>query len=196
MSNSTTFGKINQWARNSISLKLLVIGIFVLILLIPSEMVQSLIRDRETTRNEAISEIWRTWGDRQVLAGPVVSVPVITYKSLANGTVESNTRYLHFLPENLSVAGDIVPVIRYRSIYEVVLYSANLSVNGNFKPLVPKGLNVQAADIKWDKAYVTFGISDMKGVKENIDLAWNDSVFRMQPGVPVHDIIGVELVTR
>ena len=189
MTNSSTFGKINQWARNSISLKLLVIGIFVLILLIPSEMVQSLIRERETTRNEAISEIWRTWGDRQVLAGPVVSVPVITYKSLANGTVESTTRFLHFLPENLSVSGDVVPVIRYRSIYEVVLYSTNLAVQGNFKPLNPKGLNVQPSDIKWDKAYVTFGISDMKGVKENIDLAWNDSVFRMQPGVPIHDII-------
>jgi inner membrane protein len=189
MSNSFTFGKINQWARNSISLKLLVIGIFVLILLIPSEMVQSLIRERETTRNEAISEIWRTWGDRQVLAGPVVSVPVITYKSMANGTVESTTRFLHFLPENLSVSGDVVPVIRYRSIYEVVLYSTSLAVKGNFKPLNPKGLNVQPSDIKWDKAYITFGISDMKGVKENIDLAWNDSVFRMQPGVPVHDII-------
>jgi len=189
MTNSSTFGKINQWARNSISLKLLVIGIFVLILLIPSEMVQSLIRERETTRNEAISEIWRTWGDRQVLAGPVVSVPVITYKSLANGTVESTTRFLHFLPENLSVSGDVVPVIRYRSIYEVVLYSTNLAVKGNFKPLNPKGLNVQPSDIKWDKAYITFGISDMKGVKDNIDLAWNDSVFRMQPGVPIHDII-------
>jgi len=189
MTNSSTFGKINQWARNSISLKLLVIGIFVLILLIPSEMVQSLIRERETTRNEAISEIWRTWGDRQVLAGPVVSVPVITYKSLANGTVESTTRFLHFLPENLSVSGDVVPVIRYRSIYEVVLYSTSLAVKGNFKPLNPKGLNVQPSDIKWDKAYITFGISDMKGVKDNIDLAWNDSVFRMQPGVPIHDII-------
>ena len=104
MSNNSTFGKINQWARNSISLKLLVIGLFVLVLLIPSEMVQSLIRERETTRNEAISEIWRTWGDRQVLAGPVVSVPVVTVKSLPNGTVESTTRFLHFLPENLSVS--------------------------------------------------------------------------------------------
>jgi len=189
MSNTTTLGKINQWARNSISLKLSVIGLFVLILLIPSEMVQSLISERENTRNVAISEIWRTWGDKQVLAGPVVSVPVVTLKSLPNGTVESNTRFLHFLPENLSVSGVIVPVIRYRSIYEVVLYSSKLKVTGNFKPLVPKGLNVQPADIKWDKAYVTFGISDMKGVKENIDLKWNDSVFRMQPGVPVHDII-------
>ena len=189
MINTSTFGKINQWARNSISLKLSVIGIFVLILLIPSEMVQSLISEREHTRNITISEIWRTWGDRQVLAGPVVSVPVVTIKSLPNGTVESSTRFLHFLPENLSVSGDVVPVIRYRSIYEVVLYSANLAFKGNFKPLVPKGLNVQPADIKWDKAYVTFGISDMKGIKENIDLAWNDSVFRMQPGVPVHDII-------
>lgn len=189
MSNSSTFGKINQWARNSISLKLLVIGIFVLILLIPSEMVQSLIRERETTRNEAISEIWRTWGDRQVLAGPVISVPVVSSKSLPTGTIETSTRFLHFLPENLSVSGNIVPVIRYRSIYEVVLYSGSLAVNGNFKPLVPKGLNVQPEDIKWDKAYVTFGISDMKGVKENIDLAWNDSVYRMQAGIPVRDII-------
>jgi len=189
MSNTSTFSKINQWARNSISLKLSVIGLFVLILLIPSEMVQSLIRERETTRNQAISEIWRTWGDRQVLAGPIVSVPVVTVKSIPNGTVESSTRFLHFLPENLSVSGDVVPVIRYRSIYEVVLYSGSLAFKGNFKPLVPKGLNVQPGDIKWDKAYVTFGISDMKGIKENIDLAWNDSVFRMQPGVPVHDVI-------
>ena len=189
MSNTITFSKINMWARNSISLKLSVIGIFVLILLIPSEMVQSLIRERETTRNQAISEIWRTWGDKQVLAGPVVSVPVVSLKSLPNGTFESSTRYLHFLPENLSFSGTVVPVIRYRSIYEVVLYSGSLAVKGDFKPLVPKGLNVQSADIKWDKAYVTFGISDMKGVKENIDMAWNDSVYRMQPGVPVHDII-------
>ncbi len=189
MSNNSTFGKINQWARNSISLKLSVIGLFVLILLIPSEMVQSLIRERETTRNEAISEIWRTWGDKQVLAGPVVSVPVVSLKSMPNGTVESSTRYLHFLPENLSFSGKVVPLRRYRSIYEVVLYSSDLTVKGNFKPLVPKGLNVQPADVKWDKAFVVFGISDMKGVKENIDLAWNDSVLRLQPGVPVHDII-------
>jgi len=189
MNNSSTFSKINQWARNSISLKLMVIGVFVLILLIPSEMVQSLIRERETTRNEAISEIWRTWGDRQVLAGPVISVPVVTDKQLPNGTVESTTHYLHFLPENLSVSGEVVPVIRYRSIYEVVLYSCALDVKGNFKPLIPKGMNIQPAEIKWEKAYVTFGISDMKGVKENIDLVWNDSVLRMQPGVPVHDII-------
>jgi len=189
MTNSSTFGKINQWARNSISLKLLVIGIFVLILLIPSEMVQSLIRERESTRNEAISEIWRTWGDKQILAGPVISVPVTASKSLPNGTIESSTRYLHFLPENLSVKGNVVPHKRYRSIYEVVLYTSSLNVNGNFKPLLPKGLNVQAGDIKWDKAYLVFGISDMKGIKENIDITWNDSNFRMQPGLPVHDII-------
>jgi len=189
MSNSTTFGKINQWARNSISLKLLVIGIFVLVLLIPSEMVQSLISDREFTRNQAISEIWRTWGDRQVLSGPVISVPVVTVTTQANGSTETSSSFLHFLPETLNVTGNVSPVIRYRSIYEVVLYSGSLAVNGSFKPLIPKGLNVQAKDIQWDKAYVTFGISDMKGVKENIDLSWNDSVYRMQTGVPVRDII-------
>ncbi|MHC1777385.1 MAG: cell envelope integrity protein CreD [Lentimicrobium sp.] len=189
MSNSTTFGKINQWARNSISLKLLVIGIFVLLLLIPSGMVQSLISEREGTRNQAISEIWRTWGDRQTLSGPVVSVPVVTTTQSNNGSKETNTRYLHFLPENLTVKGNVTPVIRYRSIYEVVLYSGSFMISGNFNPLETTGLNVQTDEIRWEKAVVSFGITDMKGVKENIDLAWNDSVFRMQPGVPVRDII-------
>ena len=189
MQNSSTFSKINQWARNSISLKIGVIGIFVLILLIPSEMVQSLIRERDVTRNDAISEIWRTWGDRQVLAGPIVSVPVVTSVPLPNGTMETSTHFLHFLPETLSVSGDVLPVKRYRSIYEVVLYSGNFTFKGNFKPLIPKGLNVKTSEINWEKAYVTIGISDMKGVKDNIEMAWNDSTYRMKPGVPVHDII-------
>lgn len=189
MSNSFSFVKVNDWARNSISLKMLVIGFFVLILLIPSEMMQSLIRERESTRNQAASEIWRTWGDKQVLAGPIISVPVVTYKTIAGATVEQSTHYLHFLPDNLTVTGDLQPVIRYRSIYEVVLYSTSLDIKGSFKPLIPKGINIQSADIKWDRSYVSFGISDMKGIKENIDVAWNDSVFRMQPGVPIRDIV-------
>lgn len=190
MSNTSTFSKINLWARNSISLKLLVIGIFVLILLIPSEMVQSLIRERESTRSQAISEIWRTWGDKQIIAGPIITVPVVSVKaSVNNGKIEVENRNLHFLPENLSITGVIDPIKRSRSIYEVVLYSSKLNIEGNFKPLNPKGLNILPSEIKWDKAYITFGISDMKGIKENIDISWNDSVYRMLPGVPVKDII-------
>lgn len=189
MTTISTLGKINHWARNSISLKLIVIGIFILILLIPSEMVQSLITDRENTRNQTISEIWRTWGDKQVLAGPIISVPVVSSVTSQDNQTQTVTHFLHFLPDDLSVNGNLTPVIRYRSIYEVVLYSGELSVQGNFKPLVPKGINVQPSDIQWNKAFVTIGISDMKGVKENIDLSWNDSICRMQSGVPVHDII-------
>lgn len=190
MPNTSTFSKINLWARNSISLKLLVIGIFVLILLIPSEMVQSLIRERESTRSQAISEIWRTWGDKQIIAGPIITVPVVSAKaSVNNGKIEVENRNLHFLPENLTITGNIAPIKRSRSIYEVVLYSSKLNIEGNFKPLNPKGLNILPSEIKWDKAYITFGISDMKGIKENIDISWNDSIYRMLPGIPVKDII-------
>lgn len=190
MSNTSGFVKVNRWARNSISLKLLVIGVFVLILLIPSEMVQSLIRERQTTRSQAISEIWHSWGDKQKIAGPIITVPVIsTRASTSNGKLETSSHNLHFLPENLLITGEITPIKRKRSIYEVVLYSCNLAISGNFKPLNPKGLNILPTEIQWEKAYITFGISDMKGIKENIDLSWNDSLYRMQPGIPVKDII-------
>ncbi|MEI6575168.1 MAG: cell envelope integrity protein CreD [Bacteroidota bacterium] len=189
MIQSSTFRKINEWARSSISLKLLVIGVFVLVLIIPSALLQSLISERETTRNNTASEIWQTWGDKQLISGPVISVPVVSTITSTNGSNESSTRYLHFLAENLSVSGNVVPVVRYRSIYEVVLYSCSLRINGKFKPLVPKGINIQPENIKWDKAYLSLGISDMKGIRDNIDLNWNDTNYRMQPGIPVRDII-------
>lgn len=195
MTTSSTFNKVNQWARGSVSLKLLIIGIFVLLLLIPSEMVQSLIRDREGTREQAVSEIWRTWGDRQILAGPILSVPVVSQTKNEKGAIVPLTRYLHFLPEKVDFKGSLAPIRRYRSIYEVILYSADLQISGFFKPLSPSGLNVEPASIQWNKASVSFGISDMKGIRENILMNWDGTDQRMQPGLPVTDLVenGVSL---
>ncbi len=63
------FERVNTWAKTSISLKLISIGILILILLIPSSMLTSLVYEREQYRDDAIREVSSKWGDSQTIGG-------------------------------------------------------------------------------------------------------------------------------
>src|SRR5262249_38577869 len=124
--------------KNSAVQKLLFIGKFALIgflmllLMIPMAMIQSLISERDQTRNDADWEVVRTWGRDQTLGGPVLTVPYKVYIPVDKKKVTVEIHYAHFLPETLKVSGNLKPEIRYRGIYEVLLYGVNLKVEGSF----------------------------------------------------------------
>ena len=45
-SNQTALEKVNDWVKNSITLKIIVVGLLILVLLIPMNMIRSLIFER------------------------------------------------------------------------------------------------------------------------------------------------------
>ena len=92
------FDKINNWARSSVTLKLISIGILILILLIPSSMLSSLIYERQSVRDSAIDEVSSKWGNSQVVGGPVISVPYQTVTTDVNGKSIYGISYAHFFP--------------------------------------------------------------------------------------------------
>jgi len=53
--------------RYATTIKLVIIGILTLVLLIPLVMIQSLINERQTTRQNAIEEITSKWGGKQTI---------------------------------------------------------------------------------------------------------------------------------
>ena len=63
------------WQRNKIIFKGLLIGFLVLILLIPTVMIEDLVEERQTRQQEAISEVSSKWAGHQVINGPVVAIP-------------------------------------------------------------------------------------------------------------------------
>jgi len=73
----------NTWLRTSITLKLIIIGILILVLLIPTNMVERLINERESTRDNAIKEVASKWGLDQTIGSPVISIPY--YTVIVNG---------------------------------------------------------------------------------------------------------------
>lgn len=93
--------RANNWVRNSVTLRLVTMGILILLLLIPVNMVESLIREREYRKQDAVKEVSGKWGNEQIVAGPVLTVPYLEYnKQYNNDTKEyilvPTRRYAHF----------------------------------------------------------------------------------------------------
>ena len=189
MANPTSIiDRFNNWSRNSVTLKLLVIGFLILVLLIPSSMVSSLVNEREGLRDGATSEVSSKWGAAQTLGGPVISVPYyVTYKNDKNET-ERRIEYAHFLPDSLHVTGELKPEKRSRGIYLVILYNARLKVSGSFPKLDFDALPISKSDYLLDQAFISFGVSDMKGIRDNIKMNISDTTYDFNPGIPVADI--------
>jgi len=188
MEKTSLIDRFNNWARRSIGLKLLSIGVLILILLIPASMLNSLVRERQLTRDAAVDEINSKWGGNQIIGGPVITIPYKASIKNNDGKWEDQIKYAHFLPDNIKIKGDIIPEKRYRGIYVTVLYNSKLSINGDFSPLNIASLNIPKENYYPEDAFISIGITDMKGIKSNILLKWNDSIYQMGPGIKSADI--------
>ncbi len=176
--------------KSSAGVRLVVIAVIVLALLIPAGMIRDLIREREGTRDGAVAEISGKWGRSQTVAGPVLTVPYREYAKNNKGKVVSTTiAYAHFLPDDLSIAGTLVPQVRYRGIYEAVLYNGKLHLSGTFSRPDGKELGIPSGDMQYDKAFLSFGISDMKGIREIIHVIWNGATIPANPGIATSDVL-------
>lgn len=197
MEVKTPLQQLFLWFRNSLTIRILGIGILTLLLLIPSFMISSLIDERQVTRNDAETEVTSKWGAAQTIGGPIVSVPF--YESLRNdrGELESILRYAHFLPEELQITGTVKPEKRYRGIYVVPLYSGELNIQGSFGALEKHSLPISNKDLRWSEAFLSLGITDVKGIREKISVNLGGVVKEMGPGTRSTDVFasGVSLKT-
>jgi inner membrane protein len=182
--------------KNKLGLKLLIIGALILVLLIPSAMIMSLIREREMRREEAIFEVSEKWGHEQTISGPIISIPYKKYFKDEKGNWNTYTYYVHFLPDELTIKSEVEPEIRYRGIFEVVLYNTILEINGSFSSIDLKKFNISQNDILWNEAFFSVGITHMKGIKESIKVEWNDSFLDVNPGIESSDILTSGFSTR
>lgn len=194
-SNPTFFERANNWLKQSITIRLITIGILILLLLIPVSMVENLIRERESRQSEAIEEVSAKWGQEQTITGLVLSVPYKTFSKVFEGEntekfklVES-VEYAHFLPEALDVNGVISPEKRYRGIYEVIVYNSKVTISGNFMTPNFDELKIDKNNVIWEDAFISLGLSDLRSIQENISINWGGKPYFFNPGVASRDVI-------
>jgi inner membrane protein len=169
----TLIEKANAWLKASISIRLLTIGLLILLLLIPVSMVQELIKERHERQEEAIKEVSDKWGSAQTLLGLVLTVPYTTSSKVYNNDGEmikwiESRAYAHFLPDQLNIECEIFPEMRYRGIYEVTVYCSKMKISGIFSPPSFEDWKIPVEDILWEEAYVALGLSDLRGIQEEV----------------------------
>lgn len=187
--------------KTNLFLKIGVIILLMLILLIPTAMVKGLIDEREQTQKFTIEEISEKWATNQTITGPFVSIPYDRYietttKKDSVKTYVKTREFIHLLPENLTINGEVIPEKRYRGIYEVVVYESTLSIAGSFSSFDLQSLEIDEKDIHLDKASVIIGISDLKGIENQISIAWNSKAISFDSGVPNDNIISSGISTQ
>ena len=180
--------KTSNYIKSSITLKIASVGILILLLLIPATMIENLIHERQSRRDSVVREISQKWGDSQTITGPFITVPFKTFFKDDKGKTQFNLNYLHILPETLNVTGEIKPEVRYRSLFEAVLYNIKLQFSGNFKLPPMSQLNIDQKNILWDKAYLSLGISDMRGIQDKIVINFNGAAYNANPGLKTNDL--------
>ncbi len=171
----------NIWQKSKLLIKGLMIGVLVLLLLIPAFFVQDLIKEREQRQKEAVTEVSSKWAGRQNITGPVLVIPFDEKITASNGTISHSRQLAYFLPDKLEMRSTVAPVKKYRGIYEVMLYTADVAISGKFFPLPLTKIKVNSADLLWNEAYICMGITDSRGLKEEINMKWNDSLLSLAP---------------
>jgi len=194
-SSPSFFERAGSWLKHSVTIRLFTIGILILLLLIPVSMIEDLLREREERKEQAIAEVSSKWGQPQTITGLVLTVPYKAYSKVYEGEkkdkfklVESR-EYAHFLPEELNINGDISSEIRYRGIYEVIVYNSKVSLSGKFLTPNFEEWKIENEDIIWEDAFVSLGLSDLKGIQENISVKWDDKRYFFNSGVESGDVI-------
>ena len=169
------------WQKSKLIIKGLIIGALALLLLVPADFVQNLIKEREARQKEAFIEVSSKWANRQNITGPVLVIPYTKAAKDNNGLPVTIKSFAYFLPDKLNIASAVRPEKRYRGIYEVMLYSSSIKLDGSFAALPLQKLNLTPADMVWNEAYVCLGITDAKGLKDELQLTWNDSILSLTP---------------
>ncbi len=175
-----------QRLRASVTVKLLFIGFLVLLLLIPMGMIESVVYERNHLYFSAKQNIMNAWGRAQTVGGPVLTLPYRMTVSDDKGIERVRQSLAHFLPKRLSIRGHLDSETRYRGIYQVPVYTADLKLSGRFALPDIARLGINPEDVDWDEAFLSVAIADARGIKNPMALRSNRGGGTFEPaGVKV-----------
>jgi len=179
---------------NGYTFKILFLVFLILMLLIPLNMVDNLIRERSETANSAEADIMEAWGSELVAAGPVIAIPGTRTEVSRTITKEDGDKIdiikksftLIITPQKLNIGTNFKTEIRKRGIFSVPLFYGDLAISGTFDPAQALASLQPNEEISLNKAELIISISNQKGIRKIDRAIWNaggeDATLFFQPG--------------
>ena len=173
-------GNITNKFTQSLAFKGITIALLTLILLIPSAMIQDLIKERQARSRETIQKINDKWSRSQTLCAPLLIVPYTTTKLDKDKKPYDEEHTLYVTPKELKINASLAPEERHYGIYKAILYKSNIHFEGNFSELAK--LKIENSKLHFDKAQIAIGITDLRGVTQNPEFTIGGKSFETTVG--------------
>ena len=172
--------------KTSPTARLLIMGVILMALNVPLTMMCGVVSERTARRNQVAAEVSESWGGAQTIGGPVLTVPYRYSWTDGAGRVESAITSYNVLPETLEIDGVVEPGERKRSLFTVIVYTARLKIRGRFAAPKMADLRPVPDAILWDRASVSLGVSDPRGIARAIDAELERPAAAIRPGLGAH----------
>jgi len=168
--------------RESASVKAFTIGFLVLLFLIPLGMIRGTINDRDQVNQSARLDIQRTWGQAQLIAGPVLVLPHDVLHVNTYGEQHATRAEMFVLPAELNIDAVVRSGIRYRGIHKVPVYTATIHLHGRFSAMDAEETGIDLSSVDWADASIVIGISDGRAIAETPRIELNNESIVFVPG--------------
>jgi inner membrane protein len=194
--------KFGNWLKTSLTARMLMIGILIIVLLIPLSYIESLINERATRQESVVNEINEKWGNEVLLYGPILKIPYKTYteKIITTSNAKENRtekiesiNYAYFFPKKLDMKANINPEEKKRGIYKTSVYKSEIVINGNFEKPDFSIIDVKDENVLWDKSIVLIKTSNLKGINNQVEIFFKNESF---PFLPKYEETYKELNTK
>ncbi len=167
--------------NNQLMTKLLILGLLIGVSWSATMFVRGIIQEREGTQETTAEEISEQWSRPQVIAGPVITIPVEKTIVTSTGERVVNTSILTLLPQKLSYESRVASQLLERGVYNIPVYTTTINGSGNFDLNDIEIKSSADTKILWEQAVVSINVSDTRGISSIFDLILNDSKYQMQP---------------
>jgi inner membrane protein len=176
----------------SVTLKAVMIGAIVLLLLVPLAMLRGLVSERAALREQAYERVAEGWGGNSVVGGPMLIVPV-QQRRVENVNGQEVTRLarndVYLLPARLEMRVDLKlqDEPRYVGIYAVPVYLADIHVTGEFDfPALKERAAIAGPDIQylWNQSRLLLPLSQVRSLREVTQATFAGQALKLGPGGP------------
>ncbi|QXP68632.1 cell envelope integrity protein CreD [Polaribacter sp. AHE13PA] len=186
--NNQQQGKFGRWVKTSITARMLMVGVLIVVLMIPLSYIKNLIYERMIRQQEVVSEINQKWGEEVLIYGPILKVPYKTYseKTITNPITKevqketiSKIKYAYFFPKKLVINSTINPEEKTRGIYKTAVYKSSIAINGSFSKPDFSEIEINDEDILWDKTRVIIQSSNLKGAASLFEIKFHKNKYQL-----------------
>lgn len=166
--------------KRSAGLKLLLVCGLAVLMIIPALLVHSIVYERSSGLQAAISEVSESVGGQQTVLGPVLTVP---YSHTPDPKKPDKVIYgIAVAYAETGSAKSVVDVQeKQRGIHTIPVFEATMDLEAQFDPAALRGAIPANAEAIWTDARLFVGVSDTRGIKEAINVTANGRPVAIEP---------------